>query len=295
MSPALPDTPTDAAPDTTRESWNVATRNHNAHKGDQAAFLRGGGSTLFAEETGLLGDLSGLRVAHLQCNAGQDTLSLHTLGRSAPPTVVGVDLSDEAVAFAQRLSAETGLVASFVRADVLAWLADTDQRFDVVFASYGALGWLRDLGAYFRGVRRVLRPGGRFVYVEFHPLVWSVADDLRLTGDDYFTTEPFQEPVGDYVARSGTGLGAVSDDRAPGVNTVPATSWQHTLGAQVSAALDAGLRLRALTEYPYANGCRVHSALVRAPDDDPATARRWVWPAGTARPPLMFSLVAERP
>jgi hypothetical protein len=42
-----------------RASWNEATRAHNAHKCDQAAFFRAGGSTLFPEELALLGDVRG--------------------------------------------------------------------------------------------------------------------------------------------------------------------------------------------------------------------------------------------
>ena len=70
-----------------RRSWNAATAAHNTHKVDQAAFLRSGGSTLFPEELELLGAVEGLRIAHLQCNAGQDSLSLAALGA----TVTGVD------------------------------------------------------------------------------------------------------------------------------------------------------------------------------------------------------------
>jgi SAM-dependent methyltransferase len=276
--------------DTTRESWNIATRNHNGHKGDQAAFFRAGGSTLFPEERGLLGDLSGLRVAHLQCNAGQDTLSLYDLGR--PAALVGVDLSDEAIAFATQLSVDTDRPARFIRGDVVQWLAACEDRFDVVFTSYGALGWLPDLDAYFRGVRRVLAPGGRFVYVEFHPLVWSVDAEHRLKGDDYFAAAPFSAPVGDYVAQAGTGLNAVSDGRTAGENAVPATSYQHTLGVQVSALVGAGLQLVELVEYPFANGCPVSAGLVREAD---ASSRRWRWPEGVAQVPAMFSVVARAP
>ena len=60
--------------DATRRSWDAATRNHNAHKGDQAAALRAGGELLYPEELGLLGQLAGKRLVHLQCNAGQDSL-----------------------------------------------------------------------------------------------------------------------------------------------------------------------------------------------------------------------------
>lgn len=270
--------------ETTRQSWNVATRNHNAHKGDQAARLRAGEELLFPEELELLGELRGKAVLHLQCNAGQDSLCVARRGA----VVTGVDLSDEAIAFAQRLSADAGIPATFVRAEALQWLAETDATFDVVFTSYGATGWLPDLGAWARGVHRVLRPGGRLIYVEFHPIRWSVGNDLRVSADDYFTTAPFRDPVDDYVAAAGAGLGGV-EGRAPLPNTIPAVSYQHGLAQIVDALLRAGLVLETLREHPHSNGCRLHPALV------PSDGRRWVWPPGVARTPLMFSLAARRP
>src|SRR5262245_52995302 len=63
-----------------RLSWNEATRAHNSHKADQARFFREGRNTLAPEETSLLGDLTGMSVVHLQCNSGQDTLSITRLG-----------------------------------------------------------------------------------------------------------------------------------------------------------------------------------------------------------------------
>ncbi len=270
--------------DDTRQSWNIATKNHNAHKGDQAAFIRSGKDTLFQEELELLGPLEGRRLVHLQCNAGQDTLCLARRGARA----TGVDLSDEAVRFARRLSADTGIEASFVEGDVATWMRETSARFELAFSSYGAAGWLPGLDAWASGIYRVLTPGGRFVYVEFHPLVWSLGPDLRLTGDDYFAKTPFVEPVGDYVAESGEGLGVVTKG-ATEPNTVPAPSWQHTLADVVSALLRAGLHLETLREYPYANGCKLNPSLVM--DDQ----RRWTWPEGTAKVPLMFAVAARRP
>ncbi|MEZ4266545.1 MAG: class I SAM-dependent methyltransferase [Myxococcota bacterium] len=273
--------------DLTRESWNIATRNHNVHKGDQAAFLRGGGELLFSEELELLGPLAGKELVHLQCNAGQDSLCLARRGAR----VVGVDFSDEAVAFARRLSVDAGIPARFELAEVVSWLHATPERFDLAFTSYGTVGWLPDLARWARGVARVLRPGGAFVYVEFHPLVWSIGPDLGLSGDDYFSTEPFREPVGDYVAESGAALGAIAADQ-PAVsapNAVPATSYQHGLGAVVQALLHAGLTLETLAEHPHSNGCRTNPAQVLGPD------RRYHWPDGAARVPLMFSLRARKP
>src|SRR5215471_9001220 len=94
-----------------RRSWNAATRAHNSHKGDQARYFREGGSTLRPEELGLLGEVVGLRVLHLLCNSGQDTLSIARLGAE----VTGVDISDEAIDFATRLAADVGIAATFQR------------------------------------------------------------------------------------------------------------------------------------------------------------------------------------
>src|ERR1044072_5816295 len=122
-----------------RLPWNAAPAPHNSHKGDQAAFFREGGSTLFPEELELLGDLSGRTLVHLQCIAGQDTLSLARLGAGA----TGVDISDEAVSFAARLSAESGIAAGFERADVFDWLEAAGReggRLGVALSVSGAPG-----------------------------------------------------------------------------------------------------------------------------------------------------------
>jgi SAM-dependent methyltransferase len=268
--------------ESTRRSWNIATRNHNSHKGDQAAFLRGGGDVLFPEELELLGPLAGRRLAHLQCNAGQDSLCLARRGAA----VTGVDLSDEAIAFARGLSEASGIGATFVQAEVVDWMATTDLRFDLAFSSYGAACWLPHLGAWASGLRRVLVPGGLFVYVDFHPVVGSIGADLRTAGDDYFSKAPFVEPVNDYVAQSGAHLGA-PELAQPGENEMPAHWWQHGLGEIVTAIADAGMRIECVREYAHANGCRVHPALVAS------EGRRWVWPQGVPRLPLMFGLCAR--
>lgn len=270
--------------DSLRRSWNQATRNHNSHKGDQAAFFRAGGDVLFPEELELLGPLEGKRLVHLQCNAGQDSLCLARRGAD----VLGVDLSDEAIAFARGLSDAARIPARFENAEVVGWMERTEERFDLAFSSYGACGWLPDLQAWARGIRRVLAPGGHFVYVEFHPAIWSFGAGLTLTGDDYFHPGPFLSPVFDYVAKAGAALGGV-DAAPPQPNEIPAPSWQHGVAEIVQSLLDAGLQLETLREWPHANGARLLDELVAA------EGRRWVWPEGTARLPLMFGLVARAP
>lgn len=190
-----------------RRSWNAATRAHNSHKREQAAFLRGGGSTLFPEELALVGALSGRSLLHICCNAGQDTLSLARLGARA----TGVDISDEAIAFAEKLSIDSGIAAEFERADIYDWLpraAAARRRFDRVLMSYGVLGWMSDLEALFAGIAGVLEHGGRVVSLEFHPSLMMFDDELRLSYPYFRAAGAYEwkEGVSDYVAQSGAAL-----------------------------------------------------------------------------------------
>jgi SAM-dependent methyltransferase len=278
--------------DGTRRSWNLATRAHNGHKRDQAAFLRGGGSTLFPEETELVGDVRGQRLLHLLCNSGQDSLSLAKLGA----IVTGVDLSDEAIAFATRLSREANVPATFVESEAQAFLdAATPGSFDVVFMSYGALIWIADIARLFRGITAALGPGGRVVMLDFHPLVWSFDEAFHLK-DPYFAKgHVFSDPVSDYVGASGAALspsGIVESEGDAGAaftNPHQAHSYQHPVGDQLTAMIEAGLSITAVREYPYANGCRVNRALVER------EGRRFTTPDGVPNLPWMLGVVAKRP
>lgn len=274
-----------------RRSWNAATVAHNSHKRDQASFFRTGGSTLFPEEIALLGEIAGQRLVHLQCNAGQDSLSLAGLGAQ----VTGVDISDTAIEFARQLAGDAGMRAGFERADVYDWFEQArvdGRRFDIAFSSYGALCWLSDLDGWARGLAEVLEPGGRFVCVEFHPVA-MIFDPQWQPKYPYFAHgEPlvWEDGVNDYVALSGEALAPSGNQ--PGVqdfrNPHPSYEFQWSLAEVVDALLRAGLRLRRLQEYPYANGWRGFDGMREA------QGRRMYPPATMPSLPLMYGLVAER-
>jgi len=277
--------------DANRLAWNEATIAHNSHKQDQAGFLAQGGSTLFPEEIELLGDLAGQTLVHLQCNAGQDTLSLAHLGA----IVTGVDISNAAIDFARRLSEDSGIPATFVRTDLYDWFAETaagSQRFDVAFCSYGTLCWLSDLAGWAKGVAGVLRPGGRFVMVEFHPFSMVFESDWSHKYP-YFahgTVLTWDDGISDYVAASGEAL--APSGYLTGIegfkNPYPAHEFQWGIGDVVTAMLDAGLTLTALKEYPYANGDRLFERMIETP------GRRMVPPADVPNVPLMYGIAARK-
>lgn len=271
-----------------RLGWNAATAAHQSHVPHLGRFLREGGTTLFPEEIALLGFLRGKSLVHLQCNAGADTVSIARLGAR----VMGVDISDVAVDAARRLAADVGVPATFVRSDIYDFLDTAEERFDIAYASYGALPWLSDIQLWARGVRRVLRPGGRLVVVEFHPLPWIFDDAMRLAWPYSTHGQPLDEPgVGDYVAESGGHLswGGHAEGVQGFENPHRAVSFPWGLGEVLGAVLAAGLRLDHVREYDYANGCRILGPLVAA------EGRRWVMPPGMPSIPLMYSFVATRP
>lgn len=273
-----------------RRAWNLATDAHNSHKGDQASFFRNGGNKLFPEEMDLLGDVTRLRAVHLQCNAGQDTLSLARLGAR----VTGVDISDTAIEFARRLSAESGVPATFVRADVYDWLAEAaggDSRFDVAFASYGALVWLSDIALWARGIAAVLNAGGRLVVVDYHPIMGMFKEDRSIaypysTGGSPLT---FEEGIGDYVAASGPGAEAFEyQEGITGFrNPHPSHEFSWGLADVVTAMIDTGFRLTALREYPYSNGFKPFTWMREL------GGRRFVLPDDVPSFPLMYGARGE--
>lgn len=202
---------------------------------DDPAFL----SAVVRFDLPLLGDVSGLRAAHLQCHIGTDTISLARLGAS----MTGLDFSGAAVAQAARLAAATGADAHFVQADVYA-AAEVLQpgSFDLVYTGVGALTWLPDIRRWAHVVARLLAPGGRLFVRDDHPMLHSlhVASDGQLVvAAPYFETpEPrVSDTSGTYVHTS------------VAIGHTVAHWWNHGLGETVTALLEAGLTLTALAEH----------------------------------------------
>jgi SAM-dependent methyltransferase len=238
-----------------RLSWNQATITRNVHKGDQVAFLRTGGNNLLPEDQELLGNVSGLKLVHLLCNSGQDTLSLARLGAIAS----GVDISDDAIAFAEKLSREAAIPATFYRADVFDWLEMViaeDKRFDVVYCSFGSVRWISDLDLWTKRIASVLEPGGRFVVVDFHPVAMTFDKDWHHTfpypSEGKLTT--FENGVGSNIAiasdgRTGTRPFSLVTGDPDFSNTHTSYTFDWGIGEIVTALASAGLRIVTLKEY----------------------------------------------
>jgi SAM-dependent methyltransferase len=259
-----------------RGVWNAWTVAHTGseHHRDLETF-RAGGLSLRPIERAELGDIAGKSLLHLLCNMGSDTLSWARLGTH----VTGVDISYAAIERARALAQEAGLPARFIRADLYALPEALDERFDIVFMSYGALCWLADLDRWAALVARYLKPGGVLYLVEMHPFagvfdpMMADASGMRVRREiPYGQPEPIAEDVA-----------ATTAD--PAHATV--YSWYHGLGAVVTALLSAGLRLEFLHEFPYAHYLQFPTLVQR--DDG-----YWHWPDPRHTWPLLFSLRAMK-
>jgi SAM-dependent methyltransferase len=207
---------------------------------DVEGFLAGASSLTRPALDELGPEVAGKRMLHLQCHFGLDNPSWARLGA----TVTGVDFSGRAIALARRLAAESGLPATFVESDLYELPTVLDERFDIVFASWGVLCWLPDLARWARLIADYLVPGGIFYIAEFHPLLFALADDSeepRLGRDSYFHgAEPH--------ARENDGSGSYADPAAHVAAPVQ-YEWDHPLGEIVTALTEAGLTIEYLHEF----------------------------------------------
>jgi SAM-dependent methyltransferase len=218
-----------------RRSWNNRVLAHVASEFyDQKGFLEGK-NTLKEIELDLLGDVRGLSVLHLQCHFGQDTLSLCRMGAR----VTGVDISDKAIEVANETGEAIGCEAKFICCDLYSLPNHLQGQFDLVFSSYGTIGWLPDLDGWAGLVARYLKPGGKFVFAEFHPVVWMMDDGFTSISYDYFNTGPILE------SETGTYADRKADIQQDYV------MWNHGLGEVMGSLKKHGLNLDDFKEFDY--------------------------------------------
>jgi 2-polyprenyl-3-methyl-5-hydroxy-6-metoxy-1,4-benzoquinol methylase len=221
--------------DANLQSWNTRTAIHlNSKFYDVEGWLTHKNS-LMAIEKAVLGDLHGKSVLHLQCHFGQDTLSLAHMGAK----VTGVDFSDEAIRAAKDLAHRAGLEAEFICCNVYDTLQHLDKQYDLVFTTYGTIGWLPDLKPWAKVVSGALKPGGRFLIVDFHPVLWMMNDEMTALQYPYLNTEVIES--------------VQSGSYTDGGKDVPLRdfSWNHGLSEIMSPLIAEGLQLTQFQEFTY--------------------------------------------
>lgn len=114
----------------------------------------------------LLGDVSNKAVLEIGCGSAPCSAWLEEDGVGF---VTGFDISAGMLRHADHK-------LPLAQADVLA-LPYRDSAFDVAFSAFGALPFVKDVGAALTEINRVLAPQGRFVFSVNHPMRWVFPDD----------------------------------------------------------------------------------------------------------------------
>jgi len=218
-----------------KHSWNERTGYHiKSDFYDNESFLKGR-SSLNETELSLLGDISGKKILHLQCHFGQDTISLARMGAK----VTGVDFSEKAIDEAKKFAAQTGTDTTFICCDIYDLPEYSNETFDIVFTSYGTIGWLPDLERWAKIIEKFLVPNGIFIFVEFHPVIWMFDDAFEKVQYNYFNQQPIIETTENTYA-----------DKQAMIKT-ETVSWNHSLSEVISNLLSNNLELEYFTELDY--------------------------------------------
>ena len=247
--------------------WNAKTGHHVGSDFYRNQEFLSGMNSLNDIELPLLGDIKGKSVLHLQCHFGQDTLSLARMGAK----VTGIDLSDAAIAKAKEQNDILGLEAEFICTNIYDLPNVLDRQFDIVFTSYGTICWLPDLERWADIVSRYIKPGGSFIFAEFHPVLWMFDNNFTYVQYSYFNRQAIVE------TESGTYADYSADIN---LNSV---TWNHHQGEVLQNLLAKGLQLEHFSEYDY-------SPYACFPKVTEIAPRRYQIPGMEGKLPMVYSL-----
>ena len=182
-----------------------------------------------------LAGVRGLDVLYLQSHLGADGVVMARAGAR----VTCADFSATALKRARELAEQVGVDIETVETDSRAIPPSLHGRFDLVYVTVGAICWIDDLDRWMEQVSLALRPGGRFVMVEIHPLYQM-----------FLKTSPeivIDFPYGGGASLTDTDSGSYAAPDADFVSTT--TNYAHSVGEIVSKAVRAGLRIDVLEEH----------------------------------------------
>lgn len=271
--------PIEKSTDLNRAHWNELADVHG--RGTDAYYdidrlIAGGSSLSRAERDGLdraTGDLEGKDVLHLQCHLGMDAVSMARLGAR----VVGADFSPAALARATGIASRCGVEVDFVEADATDLPAALHERFDLVYATIGVLNWIGDVDAWMRSVRSALRPGGRLLLVDIHPLFAMFRALSPLEADfPYASVGPVSfDEQGSYA------------DKDAVLSASATVEFAHSVGEVITAAVESALQIRYAHEHLE---CDFDPRGILAAEPDGLYRMR----IGGRPTPILYTLIASR-
>jgi len=130
-----------------------------------------------------------------------------------------------------------------VECNVYDTLDHISGSFDLVYVSWGTIGWLPDLQGWARVVAGALKPGGRFYFADAHPAPLILDDEtpepdgrpgwfMPYFNDEVFVDENSLDYAGDNALLPGTDY-----------------AWNHPMSETLGALWDAGMIIDRINEH----------------------------------------------
>lgn len=214
--------------------WNDVTPIHAKSKLYNLPAFKKGRTSLFTIEREELTNVKGKTLLHPFCHFGMDTLSWARKGA----VVTGVDISDKAITLAKKLSKETNVPGRFVCSDIYNLPKVLDEKFDIIFMSYGVLCWVSKINKWAKIMSHFLKEGGTFYITELHPFTNILSSEFEITYK-YFEKGPYIDDS------SGTYTDWNADIHGE------TYIWNHTISDVMNALVRQGLQIEFVHEFPY--------------------------------------------
>ncbi|MDM5361444.1 class I SAM-dependent methyltransferase [Peribacillus sp. ACCC06369] len=187
-----------------------------------------------------MGDVTSKKITHLMGSNGVKAVALAILGAE----VKVVDFSQENATFANELANGANVTIEYIVSDVLSLSTEHESgNQDLVLMELGVLHYLIDLQPLFEKIKMMLKPGGRFVLHEFHPistkLITSNGKKHKISGSYFAPAIENNE-----VAFSKH----MPDEEKGSLSRVVQRKW--TIGELITSIGQSGLVIKVLEEEP---------------------------------------------
>lgn len=217
-----------------KKAWGLVSKDHYQHFKKQFEEDSYKFNPIVLKE---LGDISGKRLLHLQCNTGADSIILAKMGAD----VTGIDLVPDNIYFAKKLAEELEVEnVDFIESDIMDLMENHEGKYDIVFTSDGAIGWLPDLKKWGRTIKHFLKENGFFYVHDSHPFYLTFDEDKITNG----VTE-IKYPYFKKKADEDNQIGGYASKTKEAKNYF----WMYTISDLINSLARAGLFIEFLNEY----------------------------------------------
>lgn len=189
---------------------------------------------------GILQDVSGKKVLCLASGGGQDTAIFGLLGAD----VTVLDLSDTQLDRDRQAAAHYGYPLAVHHGDMRDLSRFSDYSFDIVWQVY-SVNFVPDVNPVFKGVARILKPGGIYFLQFANPFVHSISEE-DWNGKGYPLSHPYLD--GEDLSLLFPDWDVVQEDGSK-IKVLSPHEYRHTLSTVLNTMCNCGFVLLGLWEW----------------------------------------------